>query len=75
VTLFNDGKSVTVPVVDRGPFGDGASYDLTQATADQLGITQTSVIGVMPQPGAALPAAPAPAPAPEAATGGVGYGG
>jgi hypothetical protein len=75
VTLFNDGKSVTVPVVDRGPFGDGASYDLTQATADQLGMTQTSVIGVMPQPGAALPAAPAPAPAPEATTGGVGYGG
>jgi hypothetical protein len=75
VTLFNDGKSVTVPVVDRGPFGDGATYDLTQATADQLGMMQTSLIGVMPQPGASLPAAPAPAPAPEAATGGVGYGG
>jgi rare lipoprotein A len=75
VTLFYEGRSVTVPVVDRGPFGDGARYDLTQATAEQLGMTQTSVIGVMPQRGASLPAAHAPAPAPEAATGGVGYGG
>jgi hypothetical protein len=75
VTLFNDGRSVTVPVVDRGPFGDGARYDLTQATAEQVGMTQTGIIGVMPQRGASLPADPAPAPAPEAATGGAGYGG
>jgi hypothetical protein len=75
VTLFHEGRSITVPVIDRGPFADGIRYDLTQATAEQLGMTQTTVIGVMPQPGASLPAAPAPAPAPEAATGGVGYGG
>ncbi|MCW3047837.1 MAG: hypothetical protein JWO74_2121 [Solirubrobacterales bacterium] len=75
VTLFHDGRSVTVPVVDRGPFGDGASYDLTQATAEQLGLTQTSTIGAMPQHGTSSPPAPAPAPAPEAATGGAGYGG
>jgi hypothetical protein len=76
VTLFNDGRSITVPVIDRGPFTDGVRYDLTQATAEQLGMTQTTVIGVLPQPGASLPAAPAPAPAPaHAATGGAGYGG
>jgi rare lipoprotein A len=75
VTLFQEGRSVTVPVVDRGPFAEGVRYDLTQAAAEQLGMTQTSTIGVMPQRGASLPATPAPAPAPEAATGGLGYGG
>jgi hypothetical protein len=74
VTLFRDGQSITVPVVDRGPFSNGARYDLTTAAAQQLGMTETGVIGVMPQRGAQLaPVAPAPAPAPSSPTGGTGY--
>jgi rare lipoprotein A (peptidoglycan hydrolase) len=33
--------------VDRGPFANGASYDLTSATAEALGMTQTSRIGAV----------------------------
>jgi rare lipoprotein A len=74
VTLFRDGQSITVPVVDRGPFANGARYDLTSAAAQQLGLTETSVIGVLPQRGAQLAApAPAPAPPPGSPTGGTGY--
>jgi rare lipoprotein A (peptidoglycan hydrolase) len=39
---------VVVPVIDRGPFANGADWDLTQATAQQLGITGTVRIGAMP---------------------------
>ena len=28
---------VTVPVIDRGPYGAGLSWDLTTAAADELG--------------------------------------
>jgi rare lipoprotein A len=37
VTLFYNGQSITVPVIDRGPYANGASFDLTKATADKLG--------------------------------------
>jgi hypothetical protein len=53
VQVYYHGRSLTVPVVDRGPFANGASYDLTAATARALGFTQTSRIGVLPQPLAA----------------------
>lgn len=33
------GRQIVVPVIDRGPFHDGFSWDLTQATADALGFT------------------------------------
>jgi rare lipoprotein A (peptidoglycan hydrolase) len=67
VALFLRGKTVTVPVVDRGPFANGARYDLTSAAAESLGMEQSSTIGVVPMRGAALPA---PAPSPYAGTGG-----
>ena len=53
VQVFFRGRSITVPVVDRGPFANGASYDLTAATAQALGITETTRIGVIPRPQAA----------------------
>ena len=31
------GRTITVPVVDRGPFANGAKWDLTSAAAEQLG--------------------------------------
>jgi hypothetical protein len=70
VEVWFGGRSVTVPVIDRGPFSNGAHYDLTSATAQQLGMTETSMVGVVPQRGALMvpPLAPPPA---YAGTGGV----
>ena len=53
VSVFYNGRSITVPVVDRGPFANGASYDLTAATATALGLKQTARVGVLPKPAAA----------------------
>jgi hypothetical protein len=53
VSVFYNGRSITVPVVDRGPFANGASYDLTAATAAALGVKQTVRLGVAPRPPAA----------------------
>jgi rare lipoprotein A len=47
VALLYRGRTITVPVVDRGPFGTGASFDLTAATAQALGVTTTSRIGAV----------------------------
>jgi len=49
VELFLDGRTITAPVVDRGPFAHGAHYDLTGATAEALGMTSTRTIGVSPR--------------------------
>jgi rare lipoprotein A len=70
VAVFFNGKALTVPVVDRGPFGTGAHYDLTSAAAQALGVAQTSTIGVVPQRGATMPPPAPPAPPPYAGTGG-----
>ena len=35
------GHSLTLPVLDRGPYGHGADWDLTAGAADALGITET----------------------------------
>ena len=34
-------REIVVPVIDRGPFNGSYSWDLTQATADALGFTET----------------------------------
>jgi rare lipoprotein A len=44
---FRD-HTIVVPVVDRGPFAHHASWDLTSATAKQLGMTVTSRVGAAP---------------------------
>jgi hypothetical protein len=41
------GRAAIVPVIDRGPFANGADWDLTQAAAQALGMTETSRIGAM----------------------------
>ena len=48
VALRYHGRTVVVPVIDRGPYARGVSYDLTQATARKLGMTQTSRVGAAP---------------------------
>jgi rare lipoprotein A (peptidoglycan hydrolase) len=42
VALRYHGRTIVVPVVDRGPYARGVSYDLTYATARKLGMQQTS---------------------------------
>jgi rare lipoprotein A (peptidoglycan hydrolase) len=42
VAIAYRGKTVVVPVIDRGPFARGIEFDLTYATAKRLGMTQTS---------------------------------
>jgi rare lipoprotein A len=37
VTLRYDGRTVRVPVIDRGPFVEGREFDLTEATKQALG--------------------------------------
>jgi rare lipoprotein A len=45
VELVYKGRIVRAPVVDRGPFRRGIRYDLTQATARDLGFRTTDVVG------------------------------
>jgi hypothetical protein len=47
VALTYKGRSITVPVVDRGPFRPGRRWDLTAATAKALGFTDTDRIGAL----------------------------
>src|SRR5687768_1507947 len=44
------GTSIVVPVVDRGPFVKGMTWDLTEAAAQQLGFIETARIGALVQP-------------------------
>ncbi len=54
VTLAYQGRAITVPVIDRGPYGvPGAQYDLTQAAAFVLGMPETETVGALVQPAAA----------------------
>ena len=43
------GKSITIPVIDRGPFVNGVSYDLTIEVARRLGFVNTGrgAVGVL----------------------------
>lgn len=47
VSILFRGRSIVVPVIDRGPYGNGANWDLTEATAQALGMTGTSTIGAL----------------------------
>jgi rare lipoprotein A len=55
VALYYHGRTLTVPVIDRGPYIKGRSYDLTYATAKALGTVSAGVatIGAV-----SLPTAP-----------------
>jgi rare lipoprotein A (peptidoglycan hydrolase) len=45
VKVTYKGHSLTVPVLDRGPYAHGADWDLTAGAAQALGITETVRIG------------------------------
>ena len=67
VKVSYHGHTLTVPVLDRGPYGHIANWDLTAGAAHALGITETvrihtRVIGFTANsPLLGLPATPAPA--------------
>lgn len=46
VAITYKGRTVDVPVIDRGPYANGADIDLTSATADQLGARSTLRVGM-----------------------------
>jgi rare lipoprotein A (peptidoglycan hydrolase) len=50
VALYYGGKTLTVPVIDRGPYANHADWDLTQATSQALGITDTVKLGAVSLP-------------------------
>jgi peptidoglycan lytic transglycosylase len=45
VSIYYDGRTMVVPVIDRGPYANGADWDLTVATARALGMDTTSRVG------------------------------
>jgi rare lipoprotein A (peptidoglycan hydrolase) len=44
VRLRYRGRSITVPVVDRGPYVGGRDYDLTEATKAKLRFPDIGVV-------------------------------
>jgi hypothetical protein len=47
MTLTYNGQTLTLPVIDRGPYANGATLDLTQAAAEELGVTQTVDVAML----------------------------
>jgi rare lipoprotein A (peptidoglycan hydrolase) len=47
VALLYRGRTITVPVVDRGPFRRGVRWDLTSAAAEAIGFEHTDRIGAV----------------------------
>jgi rare lipoprotein A len=71
VKVTYHGQGLTIPVVDRGPYANGADWDLTAAAAQSLGIEETvriatTVVGAVPN----TPTLGQPAISPEAALAG-----
>jgi rare lipoprotein A (peptidoglycan hydrolase) len=50
VSVYYEGRSMIVPVIDRGPYAHGANWDLTVATGRALGIDTTAKIGAVSLP-------------------------
>jgi rare lipoprotein A len=44
VKLRYHGRSITVPVIDRGPYVAGRDYDLTEATKEKLGFPGVDIV-------------------------------
>jgi rare lipoprotein A len=51
VAIDYDGRTIVVPVIDRGPYAHNADWDLTEATARLLKIPGTAMIGAVSLPG------------------------
>jgi rare lipoprotein A len=53
VSILWHGRTIVVPVIDRGPYANHADWDLTEATGRALGISGTATIGAVSVPGGA----------------------
>jgi rare lipoprotein A len=47
VSLSYNGRTLVVPVIDRGPYSGAATLDLTHAAALELGVTETVSVGML----------------------------
>ena len=50
VAIYYQGRTLVVPVIDRGPYANGADWDLTEATGKALGIAGSAQIGAVSLP-------------------------
>jgi rare lipoprotein A len=50
VGIYYGGRTLIVPVIDRGPYANGADWDLSEATEKALGIPGTATIGAVSLP-------------------------
>jgi len=50
VAIYYGGRTIVVPVIDRGPYANGADWDLTEATGRALRIDGTATIGAVSLP-------------------------
>jgi rare lipoprotein A len=50
VAIYYQGRTLVVPVIDRGPYANGADWDLTEATGKALGIEGTAQIDAVSLP-------------------------
>ena len=50
VSIYYQGRSLIVPVIDRGPYANGANWDLTMAAGRALGMNTTGAIGAVSLP-------------------------
>ncbi|MBJ7347547.1 MAG: hypothetical protein JHC87_03125 [Thermoleophilaceae bacterium] len=48
VEFYRAGEKVTVPVIDRGPYARGVSWDLTLPAARAIGMLGSERVGVLP---------------------------
>jgi rare lipoprotein A (peptidoglycan hydrolase) len=51
VAVYYHGRTMIVPVIDRGPYANHADWDLTEATAKAMGIDGTATIAAVSLPG------------------------
>jgi rare lipoprotein A len=61
VSIDYDGRTITVPVIDRGPYAHNANWDITMVTARALGMEGTETIGAAPTSPSATESTSAPA--------------
>ena len=50
VAIYFQGRTLVVPVIDRGPYANGADWDLTVATGKALGISGSAQIDAVSLP-------------------------
>jgi rare lipoprotein A (peptidoglycan hydrolase) len=50
IAIYYRSRTLVAPVIDRGPYANGADWDLTAATARELRIPGTAMIGAVALP-------------------------